>query len=364
MGEKKVLHVIPTLKAGGAEKLLNDILPLFKNKDCDVSLFVIDLSDAFFIDKIIDNQIIIYTGNSKKIRSMFNFFALFKNIKTNNYDVVHGHLFPTNYWLAVIAKVIKKPKYVFTEHNTHNRRRNYKILKPVEKYVYRQFNHVISISDKTQENLLNWLNISSDKFSVINNGIDLEEYFNAQVYTKKDIHSSLNESDILLLMVGSFTIQKNQDKIIRVLKRLPKKFKLILVGTGPRKEELHRLVSKLNLIERVIFLGLRDDVPSLNKSVDINIVSSHWEGFGLVAAEGMASGKPLIASNIDGIGQVVSNKEFLFNDINELYSLILRLIEDHEFYKKCSEFGKKRADLYSIKTMAQNYLNIYLLLNK
>ena len=93
---------------------------------------------------------------------------------------------------------------------------------------------------------------------------------------------------------------------------LPVNFKLILVGEGPLKNSSQMLVQELCLKDRVFFLGNRDDVERIFKTADLSVLSSHWEGFGLVAVEGMAAGKPVIASNVSGLSEIVSGAGVLF----------------------------------------------------
>lgn len=90
-------------------------------------------------------------------------------------------------------------------------------------------------------------------------------------------------------------------------------------------------------------------------------MSSHWEGFGLVAVEGMAVGKPVIASNVDGLKQVVEGYGLLFedDDYKELASKIKKLESDKIFYNKISTLCCKRAQYFDITNMANRYMAVY-----
>ncbi|WP_082021825.1 glycosyltransferase family 4 protein [Sphingobacterium sp. T2] len=115
---------------------------------------------------------------------------------------------------------------------------------------------------------------------------------------------------------------------------------LLLVGDGVRKNELVKLVNENNLGNRVHFLGVRNDVNSILKSVDYVVVSSHWEGFGLAAVEGMAAQKPVLASNVKGLGEVVNGAGILFEKGNE-QSLAENILTLHSNPLRYSEIANK-----------------------
>ena len=169
------------------------------------------------------------------------------------------------------------------------------------------------------------------------------------------------KSDCLLIMVAGFRKQKDQDTVIRALKHLPYNYHLILVGDGERKEELCDLVSELRLTSRVNFLGIRSDVYGLIKMANVAILSSHWEGFGLAAVEAMAAGIPVIASNVDGLAQVVSGGGLLFEKQNEddLSEKILTLANDITFQKKLNMTGLDKSKMYDISLLVTRSIALY-----
>lgn len=361
----KVLHIIPSLYAGGAEKLIEESLPIMKNNyNIDVEVLLLTDRGNVFDKKLKENNIKINVSPHKKIRSIKNIFYILEHIKRNHYDIVHSHLFPCNYWASLVSKLIfkNKPKLVTTEHSTHNKRRNKFYFKPVEKFIYYSYDTVISISEGTQQNLVNWIKPKcKDKFVVIENGINLENFINAEPYKKSDLDISFNESTKLLCMVGSFRKQKDQATIIRAMKELSDDTFLLLVGDGPLRLENENLAKELKVDERVKFLGIRKDVPRIFKTSDIVIVSSHWEGFGLVAAEGMAAGKPVIASDVPGLEEVVHGAGILFKqgDSRDLKDKIEYLNENQREYDYISKRCLRRSNKYDVNEMVKKYCDQY-----
>lgn len=356
----KLLFIINSLSGGGAEKLMNDMLPLIQEEH-DCTLLLLSNKNDKYSHNLISSGIpvdIVPNGNHIK-RVMY----IRKYIVSGNYDVVHANLFPTIYYCSFIKRILgkKSPKLVMTEHNTDNKRRHIKILKCAEQYIYRSYDHVISISEETQVALLKWLSVkNTNKFSVIHNGISLDDFCNAKKYQRDDMLNSLPENNVILCMIGSFTEQKNHLFILDVMKHLPEYYHLICLGEGPLFNEVQNEITKANLGDRVHLLGFRRDTASILKASDISVVPSKWEGFGLVAVEAMTCGLPVVISDIPGLSDVVGDSgiKCKLNDSQSFVHGILSL-EDSEKYTTYSELGLQKAKCYDIVFMKAEYCKVY-----
>lgn len=363
----KVLHVINNLGAGGAEKLIEEITPIMNSiQGVQVEVLLLTDKNNVFDKNLKDKDVKVEVIPIRNIRSIKNIYYIRKYLIKGKYDIVHAHLFTSNYWVSLASKFMFKyrPKLVITEHNTHNRRREKLFLKYPEKYIYKSYDKIISISGKTQENLIRWLNPKNSdehKFMTIPNGINVSRFTNAKPYKKEEVNDSFTDKTKLLCMAGSFSKQKDQATIVRAMKMLPNDIHLLLVGEGELKQKNYKLARELNLENRIHFLGFRNDIEKIFKTSDIIILSSHWEGFGLVAAEGMAAGKPVIASDVDGLREVVKNLGILFpsGDDKELSTIIKRLLTNEEEYKKVSKACLKGSSKFDVNEMAMNYVREY-----
>jgi len=134
-----------------------------------------------------------------------------------------------------------------------------------------------------------------------------------------------------------------------------------LVGDGPLKSNNMTLVENLMLQKRVHFLGHRSDVPELVNTADISVLSSNFEGFGLAIVEGMAAGNASIGSDVSGLSEIIKDSGLLFKvgDAIALQSVLEKLISDNEYYKVISEKCRKKSENYDIKTMVEEYINVY-----
>lgn len=363
----KILHIINNLGSGGAERLIEETMPLI-NKIEDVTAEVLILTDKnlVFHKKLIENNIKLDVISIRKPRNPLNTVYIRNYIIKGKYDIVHAHLFPTNYWVSIASRLIikKKPKFVTTEHSTYNNRRYKVFFRLIEKYIYSSYHTIISISNKTQSNLISWLKPKKkhlNKFNIIENGVDTDRFFNTFPYKKFEIHNTLNEHNKLICMVGRFDHSKDQPTLIKAMKGLPKYVHLLLVGEGPLKKQNENLAIELNIDDRVHFLGFRSDVDRIIKTSDIVVLSSNWEGFGLAAVEGMASGKPIITSNVEGVVDIVKGYGLLFykGDVKKLKEEIMTLLLDKDYYDDISKKCLARAQKYSIQRMIDGLIQIY-----
>lgn len=130
----RILHIINNLGSGGAEKLIEQLLPIL-NKKNQVRADVLLLTDEgnVFEKDLHDNGVRVSVVPLRKPKSPRNVFYILRHIQQGKYDIVHAHLFPALYWTAFAARLISQDRPVFfvTEHSTHNRRRGKWFLRPV-----------------------------------------------------------------------------------------------------------------------------------------------------------------------------------------------------------------------------------------
>ena len=344
----KILHVITSLEFGGAQRLLSDLLPL-QVKTENVSLLVYERVDNYFERKIVGAGVKILTLNEHNFHNPSVIIKMRKIFK--DYDVVHSHLFPTIWWASLAARGLNV-KMVYTEHSTSNSRRGKWYLRPIEQFMYDRYDKIISISKQTQDALCSWLKSKDERFVVICNGVDTARFASVK---RPVIPKSL-------IMVSRFASSKDQETVIKAMKQIDTEATLRFVGDGENLEHCKRVAEELGLSDRVQFLGARSDVAELVAESYIGIQSSNWEGFGLTAVEIMACGKPVVASNVEGLMQVVKNAGEIFKKgcAEELSKCVNLLLNDEIYYKKVSIRCIKRAKEFDINKMADEYELVYI----
>ena len=207
-----------------------------------------------------------------------------------------------------------------------------------------------------------WENKSSflyEKIVTIPNGVDVKSIHEAQ----PDLEMvRLKQNRKALLMVAGFRDQKDQDTLVKALARLKRgDYEVWFAGVGVRKRIVEALATSLKVSQYVRFLGLRTDIPQLLQAADIIVMSSHWEGLSLSNIEGMAVGKPFIASDVNGLREVTKGYGILFphGDDEALTNEIKHLVEDQSYYDQIAAQCYKRAQQFDIKNMVDAYAKVY-----
>ncbi len=355
----KIIHVITSLSTGGAEKLMVDLLPRLRDLGNEVELLVFNGTRTSFYNELEQNGIKIHhLSIGGNVYNPLNIFKLIKYIK--HYDIIHTHNTACQYFVP-LAKIISfaKCKLVTTEHNTSNRRRKYNLFRLIDSWMYSRYEKIICISDQAEINLREFIKINNSNICTIYNGVNISRFANAE--PSEEIKSNFVGLN-LAIMVAGFRNQKDQPTLIKAYRHLPENYHLILVGDGERRSEFETLVKELKLKDRVHLLGLRTDVPELLKAVEVVVMSSHYEGLSLSNIEGMASGNPFVASDVDGLREITDGYGVLFphEDDKALADIILKLSTDKEYRQSVIEKCNKRAEQYDISKMAQNYNNVYM----
>lgn len=354
----RILHIINSLDIAGAEKLLVDILPMLKDSGYEADLLLLDGRRTVFFEALEKKGIrIFYLDVSVRYYNPLLMVRLIPWVR--RYQLIHAHIFPTQYWVAGAALLgCSKAKLITTEHSTHNRRREIPFFRSVDRWVFNRYKKIISISAQTTDSLASYLG-TSESIVTIPNGIDAERFRNVDRF----LASLPNEKPdcFRIVQVAAFRPEKDQDTLIRAIALLPEKYQVWFVGDGVRRLECEELANALNVSQRVIFTGLRGDVPEFLHRCDLVVLSSHWEGFGLAAVEGMAAGKPVIASDVSGLREVVEGAGITVKpgDEKALAEAISNVMENRELYAELVEKGHLRAKQYDIREMVVKYISVY-----
>lgn len=357
----KLLHVITSLYTGGAEMLVVNLVPRFQALGHEVAVVVFNGEHTPLMERLekeCPDCKIYRLGNS-----FYNPWYIVKLVRImRKYDIIHTHNSSPQLY-AAIANFFCGKKLLTTEHNTNNRKRGNWMLSIIDKWMYTRYNKVICISDQAESNLYDYLGedvVHKDTICTIYNGVDIEMIDAAPPL------DNIVRNRFLIVMVAAFRPQKDQMTLIKAIAQLPKgEFELWLVGDGECKKAMEDEVERMELQNCVKFLGLRTDVPRILKTADIIVMSTHYEGLSLSNIEGMAAGKPFVASDVEGIHEVTDGYGVLFphEEVDALAKIILQLHDDKLYYQQIADKCYKRAKQFDIREMVNKYNRVYLCLS-
>ncbi len=226
------------------------------------------------------------------------------------------------------------------------------IAKPFIKYPYRKSKKLIAISNDVKCEAIE-LGIKEDNISVISDGVDTSAF---RPMDKRRLRAKLNLPDsFLILYVGSLFKLKRVDWLIKASSRLSKDFEfhVVLVGDGPERQELEKLVEQMGLQDRVTFIGtvLHDEVPEFTAASDVFVLCSETEGLPKCVREAMSCGIPVVASKVGGLPELITNgvNGYLFDDEIELERYLRQIITSPDLRQlmgaKTLEFARQNLSL-------------------
>ncbi len=361
----KIIHVVLSLGKGGAEKLLVDVLPLYVEKGHDVSILQLSSikESQEYIISVKKAGIKFFTLSNGSFRNVLLIKKLRTFFKKNHFDIIHVHLFPCVYWVALATLNMKsRSVLIFTEHSSQNRRNAKFYMRPIERFMYGRYDRIVAISEKIKEKLDQWLGLS-EKIVLIPNGVNQSKFRNAKSYPPSFWYERMNlRADYYtILMVARFSPPKDHITVIEALEMLPSNYQLVFVGDGENQGAIRNLVAEKKLSNSVYFAGFRLDIPELMKSADLIVLSSLYEGLSGVTLEALASGTVFLGTDVAGIREVVPNRSFLFTKRDSLHlaQKIKEVTKNDSLRRKMISEGLDHVKNYSVASMVENHLTEY-----
>jgi glycosyltransferase involved in cell wall biosynthesis len=225
--------------------------------------------------------------------------------------------------------------------------------------MYGKYQRIASVGPSTTANLVSWLPNLQDKIIDCPNGINVEVFASASTPGKQALFS-VAENTPVILCVGSLGPAKGHDTLLRAISLVPDVV-LVVAGVGQLSEQLQVFAESLGIASRVQFLGRRGDVPQLLKAADLYVQPSRWEGCSLAMLEAMAAGKPIIASNIPGLAQVVGEAGLLHpvGDADMLAQHITTLLNDSDLRQRLGAAARQRARMFDIDRTLDCHEKLY-----
>jgi len=234
---------------------------------------------------------------------------------------------------------------------------------------------VIAISDAVNENLINYFGVDKSRVTLIYNGIDVKKFlkdFSEEEKDKLKDKFGIKKDYRVIGMIARFTPDKGHDILLYglydILKEKPN-VQLVFVGDGDKRQDMVELSQKLNLSDNVVFVKPQIDTVNALAIMDVFMFTpKRREGLGLALLEALASGKPVVATDVGGISSVVENNVngFLVEPSNPtlLAEPVLRLLKDKTLYARMAQAGKEIVvKKFSINGMVDRTEEVYKELN-
>lgn len=354
----KIVQVVNSITAGGAERLVSDLHREYCRLGHDSVVIAISGKEQLQGDSQ-DGFYCLGCSSLYSFKAYLKLLSFFKSSLFTDVDVVHVHLFPA---LFIVPLALKKigwnGKLFASEHSTSNRRRDTIWGKISDKFTYLPYQKIVCVSGSVKDALDGWQPVLATKTVVIPNGARLELF---EPPARDAFHKPVR-----IISVGRLTQAKNYfaalDAIALLSKSVKTEFEWLIAGDGKLRGELESYAKNLNIISNVEFLGTRNDVSLLLKKADVFFIPSLWEGFGIAAVEAMASGLPVVGSDVPGLREVIGTDAGVLVNPKSTQSMLDGLsyiLNDQKRALKIGANGPQQASQFSLNLCVAAHIKLF-----
>ena len=307
----------------------------------------------------------------RPVSDLIAFCALLRIIRRERPHIVHTHTSKAGIlgrwaaWFCRIPVIVHTPHgHVFWGYFGPLQTRLFILF---EKWTARITDAIVTLTPQEREDHLRFHVAPEGRFTVIHSGVDLESFLSDRLQGEEAKTVLGIPPEITVIgTVGRLTAVKGQEVLIRAASELIRRGErvfLVLLGGGELRRELEELSFRLGISEQVRFLGWRTDVARIMVACDIFCLPSRNEGMGKVLVEAMALGKPIVASDIGGIKNIVRPGEngllVPVGDVEAWIEAIARLCRDPERRRRMGDAGRLIAPRYSSDEMIKMIDQLY-----
>jgi glycosyltransferase involved in cell wall biosynthesis len=366
-----MLHVIDNWRVGGAQQLLVDILGILDNAKYNVVVCCLRGPTPLSKDAEAKGLKIVYLNRHKYDPRQLSDVA--RIIRRNRIRLVHTHLSASSIIGRAAAIICRVPLIVVHDHSggrlfAQAPRPFRHVLSAADSLLMHSTDKLIAISQAPRDYWVRERRVPPSKVVVIHNGVDIYRFQPDHIDSSQVRRElALDPAAPVVGTVGRLSKQKGIAYFLESLTEVSYRFpeaRFMIVGDGPLRAELEENARISGVDNKVVFTGYRSDIPSLLAAMDVFVVPSLWEPFGIVSLEAMAMNKPVIGSRVEGILEVVVPDVTGIlvppADSQALASAIIALLKDPVKRRTLGENGRIRVEeSFSIEATAKKIESLY-----
>ena len=373
--KSSILFVIVNLTFGGGERVFSQVIRGLNKEKFDV--FVACQPGGIFEEKLREVGIKIEPLDMTSRYNLGTISQLKKIIETKNIQIVHSQDGRADFFARIAGKIANVPVIISSVamlvegYDVNIFRKVLYIL--MDRWSERCVDKFIVLSEVLRHTLIERHGIEPEKIVKIYNGIEIDEYKPNNERGIRIEDSGLRKefgfrNDVPVIgTIGRLVWQKGFEYLIKAIPKIVKDLpeaKFLIVGEGPLREKLEELGKRLKVKDNIIFTGFRSDIKEILASIDVLVMPSLLEGLPMVLLEGMAMAKPIVATNIDGISEVLENgKTGLLVPPKDTDTLAEAIIEILNNKTKASHLGQNARKIveekFSVEKMVEQIEWVY-----
>jgi glycosyltransferase involved in cell wall biosynthesis len=362
-----ICHVIHALGVGGAEVLVDQMVRRMSERfRCVVAVLdeVGEIGQKLIADGFDVELLERRPGIDRRCARRLREFA-----RRQHAAILHAHQYTPFFQSLLSRGVTGRRPIVFTEHGRHvpdlpSRKRTL-----VNRMLLRRGDRLIGCGNSVREALIANEGLPARRVEVIHNGVDLAAFGTPSQDARSKVRSEFGiaEADPLAVMVARLHALKDHETALRAIelaRRSIPDLKLLIVGDGDRRQQIQESIGRLNLTGAAIPAGARSDVPDLLAAADLFLLTSISEGIPLTVIEAMAAGRPVVATAVGGLPELVqpglTGALAAAGDAESLANHLVRLCGDAELRAEQGRAGRDLAHRqFGLDVMLRRYEQVY-----
>lgn len=365
MEKLRVIQLVEDLKIGGAERVIADIAEGVDRNLFDASVWCVSRGGET-AEELRKKGIEVRVLGIKSYHNPLNIFRLSSQLKKAIPDIVHTH----GYFASVIGRLAARRARISViishVHSTYWEYKKKHIL--MEKALSRITDRIICCSKAVENFVRGYEKIKPEKTLMIYNGVDEDRFSTVPDTSSLRAQLAIEEGASVVGTISSLTPHKGHAYLIQAAVKVHDSWpaaKFLIVGDGLLRKTLEEQAGRLNIASSVIFAGIQKNIPEVLSLMDVFVLPSYSrEGLGIAIIEAMAAGKPVVATNIGGIPEVVKDGETGYlappQNPEALAQAIIKLLQNPTNAKAMGKQGRIRFEKkFTKKRMLSEVENLY-----
>ena len=362
----KILHLVSSGGLFGAERVILNIAS--QHRDADFWVGALNNQHNPHLEIIQEAQKLGLKTAVFDSRNQADFktvSSIKKFLKENSIDIVHTHNYKSDI-MGFLATRFTGVKWAATNHVWHSTDKKLRLYEAMDAFVLKFASAVFTVSQEIKDDLLK-KGFKEDHLHVVHNGIAVDQF--GGTAARKQLRDGWHVSgqDVLLIIAGRLAPEKGHDILFKSLKKATTvcpSVKCLVAGDGPLRAQLEELAREPGLSGRIIFTGIRKDMPDVYCACDMMINASSIEGLPMTILEAMASKLPVIATKVGAVPQVIKNGQngilLEYGNVDALSQSIVDLANAPEIRQALARQAYTDvSEHFSDRRMAEEYMNFY-----
>jgi glycosyltransferase involved in cell wall biosynthesis len=362
---KRVLHIIDSLHLGGAQEVVLNLAT------CGSARFRHEVATmhghGIYWERLRQAGVKVHSLSPHKLLP-FYIASIPWRLLADKPDILHCHLIPSNIIAKPLGALLGVPVVINHDHTNDTRRSDGRLLLALDRFSNRFASHIVAVSASCRDFLITRESIPANDVTLVPNAIDLRRFSPASA--RRDmarLELGLPASTRVVAGVGRLNPQKNFALFLDIAAQLAPRFPdlhFLLAGDGPEEKMLREKAAALGIADRVTFSGYVADTRLVYLAADVLLMPSRYEGLPMTLLEAMAMGLPVVASQLDGIAEVIGDgrEGFLVpsDDASLFVERTAALLQDAELSSRIAQNARAKIEAsFSVERMTSAVEEIY-----